>query len=240
MKPALIADKPRYPISWHELPMGPYMRELLEAYLSPISRQFFGYHLVKLGSLSGELALPDCPIKHQVTQTLIHLPSTSYLGKASELPLQDNSVDTFVLANELDFSRDPHQVLREVNRCIMPDGHLIISGFNPFSLAGIAHLLPIRRESFLHNARFFSCARVKDWLQLLGFEVVETRHMLWSSLLFAANRPKDNRLRRWAEQYLAWNGAIYVLVARKREVPLSPVRPNWRTKPKFTPLGAST
>ena len=87
-------------------------------------------------------------------------------------------VDAFCLAHELDFAKDPHQILREVDRTIMPNGYVVITGFNPFSLCGLFKYLPINKGSVLHDARFFSCARVKDWLQLLGFEIVDVKSLI--------------------------------------------------------------
>ncbi len=41
----------------------------------------------------------------------------------------------------LAYSHDPHWLLREVDRVLIDDGWLIISGFNPFSLLGMAKLV---------------------------------------------------------------------------------------------------
>ena len=182
MKTALIKNQPTKPELWQDLPLGDELKCLIEREISEVSRKFFGYHLVRLGHLSSQIELADCPIKHKVnitsnTQTYTHLVAT-----AADLPVSENSIDAFLLAHELDFSRDPHQILREVDRTIMPNGYLVITGFNPFSLSGLFKYLPINKGSVLHDARFFSCARVKDWLQLLGFEIVEVKHLLFNEL----------------------------------------------------------
>lgn len=245
MKPALSDKLMRYPKSWQDLPNGSVIKRGIEEQLSDISRQFFGYHLVRLGTLSASLELPHSMIKHKVSQ----LPSpegkdqdsaAQVIAKPSSLPYQESSVDTFVLCHELDYSQDPHQILREVDRCVIADGHLVISGFSPFSFAGLAKLLPVKKHSLLHDARFFPCLRVKDWLHLLGYEVIFERKLVFSELIFERKLDLDSSLQKWMDKYLSFLGAVYILVAKKREYPLSLIKPKWKQSvPKFRAVGAS-
>lgn len=200
----------------------------------------FGFHMVKIGDLSAQMQLPQCAIKHVVSLSDTQAPHVSVVGKAEEMPFAERSVDAFVLAHELDFARDPHQILREVDRCIMPNGHVIIVGFNPFSLAGIAKWMPLKRGSYLHDAGFFSTARVKDWLSLLGFQVIQQHQLLFSDLLLERSINPESQIQKFAEKYLPFLSSVYILIAQKRELPLSLIKPKWRPKPKFAAIGAST
>ncbi|MCQ4062135.1 class I SAM-dependent methyltransferase, partial [Klebsiella pneumoniae] len=56
-----------------------------------------------------------------------------------ELPFESQSLDMIVLPHVLEFSEDPHQLLREVERVLMPEGRVVITGFNPMSLWGLRH-----------------------------------------------------------------------------------------------------
>lgn len=239
MKPALIKSHPAKPESWQDLPLGSDIKSLIESEIEDMSRKFFGYHLARLGHLSSQVELPSCPIKHQVNITDNLQPHTSLLATSSDLPLSENSVDAFLLAHELDFARDPHQVLREVDRTIMPNGYLVITGFNPFSLCGLFRFLPVSKGNALHDARFFSCPRVKDWLQLLGFEIVEAKHLLFNELFLKRKLREISKWNRWCHRYLSVFTTMYIIVARKREIPLSIVKPKWKRKPKFSTVGAS-
>jgi hypothetical protein len=42
-----------------------------------------------------------------------------------------------VLPHALELARDPHHALREVERVLVPEGRVVISGFNPASLWGL-------------------------------------------------------------------------------------------------------
>jgi hypothetical protein len=245
MRPALIKNHPTKPELWHDLPVGDELKCLIESEIAEVSRKFFGYHLVRLGHLSSQIELAACPIKHQINVTSNIQPFTSLVATSDDLPVSENSIDTFLLAHELDFARDPHQILREVDRTIMPNGYLVITGFNPLSLCGLFKYLPINKGNILHEARFFSSARVKDWLQLLGFEIVEVKPLLFNELFLHRKLSTSSKWSQWSQwsqwchQYLSLFTTMYVIVARKREIPLSLIKPKWKAKAKFSTVGAS-
>ncbi|MFT4938823.1 MAG: SAM-dependent methyltransferase [Paraglaciecola sp.] len=239
MKPAFLNTKPRYPKSWQDIPLGTEIKVEIEQQLAEISRQFFGYHLVNIGNLSSEIALSQCPIKHLVNITPQINEHSSLCSLSRELPLSENSVDAILIANELDFAQDPHQILREVDRVIIPNGHVVIVGFNPYSLAGVLKYLPIKQQNILHDARFFSAPRIKDWLGLLSFEVIEQKQIIFSELFFNRKFNSQSRGYLWAEKYIPLLSSMYIVVAKKRVIPLSPIKPKWKAKTNFSPVGAS-
>lgn len=212
---------------------------MYEQQLSDIMQQCFGYHLIKLGGLSQSLSLKSCPIKHQVSHTYQQNPEGGVVSLPTHLPYREKSVDAVLMAHVLDYASDPHQVLREVDHCLIPNGHLVIVGFNPYSMAGVARWLPIKKDSALHDARFFSRSRVIDWLSLMGYQVTQEKRFLFSELLYS----KDlNKTRQWhihAEKYLSFFSSVYVIVGKKREYPLSLIKPAWKPVRKFSPVGAS-
>jgi hypothetical protein len=239
MRPALIKNHPTKPELWQDLPLGDELKCLIEKEIAEVSRKFFGYHLVRLGHLSSQIELAACPIKHQINITSNSQTYTSLVATPDDLPVSEKSVDAFLLAHELDFSKDPHQILREVDRTIMPNGYLVITGFNPLSLCGLFKYLPINKGNILHEARFFSCARVKDWLQLLGFEIVDVKHLLFNELFLNRKLRASSKWDQWCHEYLPLLTSMYVIVARKREIPLSMIKPKWKAKTKFSTVGAS-
>jgi hypothetical protein len=80
--------------------------------------------------------------------------------------------------------------------------------------------------------RVLSERRVRDWLVLLGYEVVASRRYLycspWSPGL-AAGEGTGRILYRGITHPLP--GSAYLLKARKRIYTLTPVRPRFREKP---------
>ncbi|UJX26770.1 class I SAM-dependent methyltransferase [Pseudoalteromonas sp. CF6-2] len=235
MKPALSFQEGPKPYSWQQFPHGDYLRAEIERKLVPWLPRMFGYHMLKLGNLSGEIATSESPIKHQVCVAEQGL-FTGVIADVDELPFNEHSVDACILSHCLEYHSDPHHILREAHRTLIPGGYIVITGFNPFSLCGLAQLLPFSRQKLPWTGRFFTPSRVKDWLNLLGFEIISDERFIHSSLA------RGNRLSRFAawrsfgQQYLKPMGSVYMLVARKRVAPLTPIKPKWHARPQFSPV----
>ncbi len=248
MKPALAFRQPHYPKSWQDLPNGSTILSAIEKTLQPWWQKFFGYHLLKIGALSHEISCETSPIKNQVSCCASHSTSCSQIlckadvvGELDDLPILDHSVDVCLLSHALEFSLDPHHVIREANRALIPNGYLIITGFNPLSLAGVNRAIPYRRKEIPWNERFFSPMRVKDWLHLMGFEIISDERCLYSSL--AGNMSEHiyaNYWRKFARNYLTSLGSVYVIIAKKRVLPLTPIKPKWQIRAKFNPVKVPT
>ena len=230
MKPALSYHSTVVPKQWQQLPQGELMAKAIEGQLSQWWPKIFGYHLLKVGSLSCALDTSACAIKHQINLTE-QAEQASVVAEPDALPFLEQSIDAVLLAHCLEFYPDPHHIVREAHRVLMPDGYLLLSGYNPLSSAGLMKLWPGVKQQLPWAGRFFTPSRVKDWLHLLGFEVMYEQRFFWSSLL-GKHKP-DSRWQQWCETYLGYFGASYLLVARKRVLPLTPIRPKWQRTPAF-------
>ena len=240
MKPALAFRHPNYPKSWRHLPNGELIVDNINQILKPWCAKFFGYHLLKIGALSGEVVTKDSPIKHQLTLT-DQPDKANIIAEIDDLPLLEHSVDVCILSHALEFSLDPHHVVREANRVLIPNGYLVITGFNPFSLAGCNKFIPYRRKQTPWNERMFSPMRVKDWLNLMGFEIQLDHRFLHSSLAGQASQGVINKYwEKIATAMLPSVGSIYVIVAKKRVLPLTPIKAKWQLRPGFEPIKVPT
>jgi SAM-dependent methyltransferase len=173
-------------------------------------------------------------------RTLLDLPgvpgaaATRVYGVPEQLPFDSRSVDLMLLPHTLEFSDDPHQVLREVSRALTPEGHVVILGFNPFSLWGMWRLLRRRRAGAPWNGHFLQLARIKDWLKLLDFDIARGSMLYYRPPL--ASETAMDRLRfldKAGDRWWPMAGAVYLLVAKKRVVGMTPLRPEWRTTRAF-------
>ncbi len=218
---------PWHPVTWDELALGEWLKEQEQSFVSECCPRLFGYHLLKLGTLSGQLSCSESLIHHQITMTHGPDPGGIY-ADYNHLPLQSASIDACVMTHLLEFSPDPHQVLREVERVLTADGTLVISGFNPWSLYGLKRLT--RRHS-RQDMHLYSPGRIHDWLNLLGFEVLRDERRGFSR--FVGKKPRGGRTARLGRTYFRPVASVYVMVARKRTLPLTPVRKRWaRVKPR--------
>ncbi|AUG99846.1 methyltransferase domain-containing protein [Prodigiosinella confusarubida] len=232
MKPAQTSHAIIAPDSWDAIPWGDYYREALDMALVPWWPRLFGFHLLKIGQLSTAIESNDCTIPHQVNVTMNNT-SAHVIATPSQLPFVEKSVDACLLAHILEYSSDPHSVLREVDRILINDGWIIISGFNPVSLVGLGKVVPGLRKRQPYCSRMFSQMRIMDWLSLLNYEIVyrASLHVLpW----------RQQGKGRW-DNNLPLLGCINLIVARKRTIPLTlmPTRTPLRKSSLSRPLGVT-
>ncbi|MFH6952751.1 class I SAM-dependent methyltransferase [Pseudoalteromonas sp. XMcav1-K] len=233
MKPALSLQNTIQPHSWYDFPHGEYLKQEIEEIFTPWLNRIFGYHLLKIGELSAELDTSACVIKHQVN--VANSSKAGVRAHIDELPFSEQTVDGCILSHGLEYLTDPHHCLREVHRVLMPGGYLVLSGFNPFSFCGLARILPFAKQKLPWSGRFFTPARVKDWLHLLGFEVVFEERAIYSSLARGKRLSRFAAWQSFCQHYLKPTGSVYVIVARKRVAPLTPIKPKWHARPQFNP-----
>lgn len=239
MKPAVSFKKHQYPNSWQEMPNGDIILEEINQVMAGYCSKFFGYYLLKIGGLSAEVNCEKSPIKHHVTLANTDK-NASVISTIDDLPFLEHSIDACLISHTLEFTTDPHHLIREANRVLIPDGDLVITGFNPFSLAGINRLFPFRRKVFPWGERFFSAYRVKDWLHLMGYEILTTEYRLYSSLSGNINQGFiSTAIKAVLKKYLPQLGSVYIIIAKKRELPLTPIKPKWKINPKFTPVNVT-
>lgn len=222
MKPARIPDTYTAPRHWAELPWGEYYREALEGQLRPWLGKMFGFHLLKVGNLSGEIDTGSCAISHQVNVAL-QGERLQVVADPLYLPFAPDSIDACLLAHTLPWCTDPHRLLREVDRVLIDDGWLVMSAFNPMSVLGLGKLVPFQRRRVPYNCRMFSLMRQMDWLSLLNFEVLH--HASFQVL------PWHKQGGRLLSTHLPALGCMQLIVARKRTVPLT-LNPQRRLKEK--------
>lgn len=149
-------------------------------------------------------------------------------GVPEALPFASKSANMILLPHTLDFAADPHQVLREVDRVLMPEGHVIILGFNPLSLWGLWRLFLFRDDAVPWCGHFLRLMRVKDWLALLDLEPVFGTMLYYRPPIERARmRERLAFMERAGDRWWPLGAGVYLLVARKRELMLTPVRPRW-------------
>ncbi|SFC14222.1 class I SAM-dependent methyltransferase [Pseudoalteromonas denitrificans] len=235
MKPALSFQYAPKPQSWQEFPHGDHLQNEIEQKISKWLPRIFGYHFLKLGDLSGQLDTQACCIKHQIC-VAPECNRAGVLAEIDELPFAEHSVDGCLLSHCLEYYSDPHHILRETQRVLLPGGYIILTGFNPFSFCGLARLLPFSRQKLPWSGRFFTPARVKDWLNLLGFEIINDEKFIYSSLARGSRLSRFEPWKDFCQQYFKPIGSVYMIVARKRVSPLTPIKPKWHARPpQFAP-----
>jgi SAM-dependent methyltransferase len=246
---------------WFQTAPGQYLLEWEQARFDLAVGNLFGYNALQLGlpelrTLEANrmphrwLALPEellgvsmlAPAE-DVAERSPDSARVALVTNAAALPFPAASLDLVVLPHTLELSADPHHVLREVERVLVPEGRVVISGFNPNSLWGLrqgrARLagrlglsgLGVSGLYLPEAGDFIGPGRLRDWLRLLSFEV--------ESEGFGCYRPAV-RSDKWLQR-MAWMdragarwwpifGAVYFVVAVKRVRGVRLLGPAWRPR----------
>ena len=163
--------------------------------------------------------------------------SDTPLGKPSavadfhKLPVASDSIDAVLLPHTLDYSDRPHEILREVDRVLRANGHIVILGFKPAGLWGLRRLVP--GAGMPPGAdHLISERRLRDWLKLLDMRIQGNQRYFFR---WPLPRRKVKASQKWELRGQAlWPelAACYMLTAQKRVSAMTPVRPMWWRKPK--------
>jgi SAM-dependent methyltransferase len=219
-KPAIGQLIPAAPQHWSQMPHGHWLREQVSRALAPHCSKIFGYHLARVGALAADMPLPELRVKHQFS--LQTQAPAEVIIDLHHWPFAEHSLDAVLLINQLEFDADPHQLLREATHSLIADGYLMLVGMNPLSPALLTGIWPGRIDSYPWNGRYFTRARVSDWLALLNYELIASEYIAPSLMIDALPNPSTGLLR--ISSVVPMLGSMYVLVARKRRYPLTVVR----------------
>jgi len=212
--------------SWFDTALGQYVLEREREFYDRVVADIFGYNALQYGSAQIDLLRTS------------RIPSRWCIGSAGpialkadfrDLPIAANSIDLVVLPHVLEFTDDPHQILREVVRVLVPEGQVVISGFNPWSLLGLKRIAPSARAQIPWSGRFINLSRLKDWLSLLSFDVIGGR-MHGYVPPFSQDRwlRRFNFLDSAGDRWWPFAGGIYFLQAVKRVRGMRVITPSWR------------
>lgn len=210
---------------WLRSPQGRYVLDWEQACVDETVADIFGYNALQIG-------LPQCDFlrtnRIPLRQTAAEQSGAAVCCEFTALPFASNSIDLIVLPHVLEFSDDPHQILREVERVLIPEGQLLILGFNPISLWGMRRLFG-RSAEFPWTGHYLSQLRVRDWLQLLGCEVARSNYGCY---LPPVDQPQW--LKRWhfmehaGRRWWQISGGVYMLRAVKRTHAMRLITPKWK------------
>jgi len=223
---------------WYTTSLGVSLAKEESHELASVLPAFFGYHCLQIGYTHAPDYFVASPIRHKVVMDLdlSHggQGSVQFYSKPEVLAVATDSVDLVLLPHTLELNADPHEVLRESDRVLVPEGRLVIIGFNPWSFWGIRHMFSRHSGEVPWCGRFISLMRLKDWLALLGFEIESAKTFFYRLPMASEHISKRQPLfHRIGRKFWPAFGGTYILVARKRVTTLTPIRPRWRRRRAF-------
>jgi SAM-dependent methyltransferase len=227
---------------WYSHGLGRVLAREENAMLESVLPALFGYHLVQLGQLYEPYYLRESHIRHKVVidaDLELRGELNSLYAQPQQLPLASDSVDVVVMPHTLELHPEPHQILREAERILVPEGHVVLLVFNPWSFWGLRRsMTPTNKRQAPWCCRFINPIRTKDWLQVLGFELCSVKTFF--------HRPPINRshlheylsfVDQWGGRLWPAFGAVTMYVAKKQVIPVTPIVPRWQRRRRILTPG---
>lgn len=230
-----VLDGGEHPLArlqdWYHTPLGQAVARSECASVQRLLSNTFGYHLVQVGATDvfGE-ALAASRVRHRVTMSCGCGPGRAgaeLQGCETRFPLASVSIDAVFLPHSLDFTRDPLAVLRESERVLIPEGRILVLGFNPLSAWGLRRLLWSRPDQLPWCGRFRTLPQIEDWLQSLGFVIEVREYAMFCLPLGGALETQCHPIERLGRRFWRPLGGVYCVRAVKRVATLTPTRSLW-------------
>jgi SAM-dependent methyltransferase len=213
-------------LEWFGTCLGQYLLEREQNHFDRAVADVFGYHAMQIGFPQYDfLRANRMPLRF-----CISIEEGCGVRAAPDfLPIEPNSIDLVLLPHILEFSDNPHQILREVQRVLVPEGHAIVCGFNPRSLWGVRGLFGSMYDDYPWRGNFIARPRLKDWLTLLDFEITQDR-----LCCYVPPFSQDKWLKRFGfmeavgDRWWQSSGGVYFLTAVKRVHGMRVIKPEWK------------
>ncbi|WML91575.1 class I SAM-dependent methyltransferase [Thiothrix lacustris] len=217
---------------WYASAAGQITLARVQRIVSGMSTDIFGYYALETGVLAGKHSfLEESRIASQFSLGAVEGEPVSVRGTPEHLPFSLSNLDLVIASHALDCTDHPHQVLREIERVLVPEGHCILIAFNPISFRGLGQLRYLFKPHARH-CQFYSTFRVREWLSVLGFEVCEIVSTGFCPVFNGHYVFKQDRwLDRLGSKFRLMTGNVTIIHAQKKVSNMTPLLPARKVKP---------
>lgn len=223
---ALLLDE------WYQSPSGQRLLTETVPALTPWLEKMVGYYAAHLATFEVDNSLlAQSRVRSRLMVSATRYSDSHLLCDFLTLPFATESLDLLVAHHVFEFVSDPHEFLREIDRSLIPEGRLIVIGFNPIGAQGLFKLIQLhRRATPPWSGNFYSPPRIRDWLSVLGFKVEQTCYFSFPMVAYKYGTGIRSKIPQWCKQFLPISGSLYAILALKQVSRLIAVAPKWNKK----------
>jgi len=224
-----LLDSDRYALRPDEI-------EIIREQLKPVLAGIFGYYSLLYSSKAKILVQDNLSIRNSFIiderkNDLIRGLNEDFRCHYAELPVSSDSIDLIVIPEVLQYDHFPHQILREVERVLIPEGKIIILVENSFSWLNIKK----RIQAFIADphlkTRVISRSRLSDWFRLLGLEI--SKELPVYPVKDSISKAFLGWNKKWNTVKTIFFSNYFIIVAEKKVSTLTPIRSSWRRDRKL-------
>lgn len=203
---------------WYGTAKGQRLLQETVAVIAPRLSELTGYYSVKLSYFDcGENWVRVSRIQSQLSLTPVASRGSQVVSDFTMLPFDTDSVDLVVAHHLFEFVDNPHALLREMHRILIPNGQCIIISFNPFGIYGV--IKPFKWKATVPwCGHFFSPYRIRDWLSVLDFDVSRASYYAPPYFQLENSHSRLSWLPTVCRRWLPVSGGLFVLSATKRVI----------------------
>jgi SAM-dependent methyltransferase len=210
---------------------GQSVLEAEQRFLPHLLSDYYGKHSLLIGVPNQQVLLQASVTQHHalLSTLLSHKKDIPYIeGQFYHLPIASGSVDLVIVPHTLEYVDNPHQLLAEACRVVRPEGHIVVCGFNPYSLWGLKKLAGQNR-GIPWSGNFIPPGTVKKWLTLADFKLEKQTSLLFRPPVTQAGIYQNLAWMEWLGTKLQLPiGCIYMIVAQAKVIPLTPIKLRWK------------
>lgn len=212
---------------WFNSALGEAVQVQEYQLLSKALKNLFGYFIVQLETPYQQAIMNYSRVKHHVKASVYYPTSGERDGshqlyvqtEQDYLPFASESIDVVLLPHTLEMVDDPYFVLRQVDRMVLPEGHIVVTGFNPYGCLVLKQRWFSRQKAF-KESELVRSSKLKEWLEVLGYEVTLQE---FSTVTCFVQRSGESlfwrlleRLEKQMVKFGLQFGNVYCLVAKKK------------------------
>ena len=214
-------------IRWYKKPINSVLKKTIIEQIAILKKYIVGNNVLFIGlsDFSKKFSSP----KNLSFISIDEITSSDHITESKRLPFEDNSHDVIIILHALDYTDNPYELVREIDRIATDEAKVAVIGFNKFSIWGI--LKPFMNKlSPPWILNFHSLYSVKEWFKLLGYEqdYKDTSSFLpIHSKIFSKHLDKISFVQKIMARDL---GGLYFFAFKKKIIPLTPVKLKFKNK----------
>ena len=214
-------------IRWYKKPINSTLKRTINDQITILKKHIVGNNVLFIGlsDFSKKFTSP----KNMSFISIDEITSSDHITESKRLPFEDASHDVIIILHALDYTDNPYELVREIDRIATDDAKVAVIGFNKFSLWGI--LKPFMNKlSPPWVLNFHSLYSVKEWFKLLGYE---QDYKDTSSFFPIPSKTFSKHLNKisFVQKIMARDlGGLYFFAFKKKIIPLTPVRLKFKNK----------
>lgn len=213
--------------AWYNRPAGEFALQKLNEKIAENISDVFGYHAFETGALLDQCRFLEASRVDTCFAVGREDEDVSLQAEMEALPLDFDSVDLVIASHVLECSDNPHQVLREIDRVLVADGHCIFIGFNPLAFWHSGRSFCASSDTH-RRPHLYGVSRVRDWLSLLGWNVKKISYVSFRpSFLKGKLFTRMEKMEKWGSLYWPIFGNLYIIHAQKQVVMMRPKKREW-------------